>query len=145
VNLRDQLIRNEGCVLTAYKDTLGYWTVGVGHKVASNVYLGADIKTAIDQLEAALPWTQTISYDRTGPNELTYKNDAAADARFDALVNMAFNMGIHGLLQFHHFLGYMESGHWSFAAREMLNSLWAKQVGDRAHRLSAQVLTGVMQ
>jgi lysozyme len=46
------------------------------------------------------------------------------------LVNMAFNMGIHGLMGFRNNLRLIEAGRWKDAAKEMLNSKWATQVGE---------------
>jgi len=138
VTLEEQLTRDEGCQLTCYQDTLGNWTVGVGHKVPSNVgtitqamadaFLTSDIATAQRAVSSALSWASALD-----------------PVRLDVLVNMAFNMGVGALLQFHHFLGFMQTGDWSQASSAMLDSLWAKQVHDRAQRLAAQVVSGVMQ
>lgn len=59
------------------------------------------------------------------------------------LVNMAFNLGVSGLLGFHATLGWIKQGHYSSAAGEMLLSVWAAQVGDRAFRLARMMRTGV--
>lgn len=135
-NLRDQLIRDEGCKLTAYKDTLGNWTVGVGHEVdhfmiidqdTADDLLIQDIQTAVHHISSWI-WVEAID-----------------QIREDVLTNMCFNMGFLHLSGFHHFLGYMQSRDWAQASKEMLNSEWAKQVGPRATRLSQQVLTGTYQ
>jgi lysozyme len=61
------------------------------------------------------------------------------------LVNMAFNMGINGLLGFKHTLELVRTGNYADAADAMLNSKWAEQVGPRAKRLSEQMRTGEWQ
>jgi lysozyme len=61
------------------------------------------------------------------------------------LVNMGFNMGVTGLLQFHNTLHYIENHQWEQAAEGMLNSAWARQVHARATRLAEQMLTGEHQ
>ena len=66
-------------------------------------------------------------------------------ARFSALwrlKNMAFNMGVAGLLEFRQMLAEVQTADWPGAAAEMLSSKWATQVGDRAHRLALQMTTG---
>lgn len=60
------------------------------------------------------------------------------------LVNMAFNLGMTGLLGFKTTLLAMEQGRYEDAAR-MLRSRWAGQVGVRAERLSEMMRTGHTQ
>jgi lysozyme len=52
------------------------------------------------------------------------------------LVEMNFNLGKQGLSKFKNFLNYIKKKRWRRAANEMLDSLWAKQVGQRAKTLS---------
>jgi lysozyme len=59
------------------------------------------------------------------------------------LANMAFNLGVAGLIQFHQTLTFTQNGNYAAAADEMLKSQWAKQVGERAIRLSNRMRTGV--
>lgn len=67
--------------------------------------------------------------------------------RAEVLLNMAFNLGVDGLLKFKNTLALLRSaieGHASYArvADGMLNSLWAKQVGRRADELAWQMRAG---
>lgn len=68
-------------------------------------------------------------------------------ARAEVLLNMAFNLGVDGLLKFKNTLDMLRAaieGHASYArvADGMLNSLWARQVGRRADELARQMRTG---
>lgn len=139
-NLLPDLRRDEGLRLHAYPDPLSGgepFTIGYGH--TGGVSPG-DVWT-LDQAEAALasdvakvgrsfneclPWWQSLDY-----------------VRQDVLVNMAFNMGVDGLLGFHNTLALIKAGNYKAAADNMLVSAWARQVGDRARRLSLQMRTGV--
>jgi lysozyme len=56
---------------------------------------------------------------------------------------MTFNLGWSALSRFHHFLEALHKGDYEEAANEMLASLWARQVGERAKRLATQMRTGV--
>jgi lysozyme len=56
---------------------------------------------------------------------------------------MTFNMGIGRVLGFAAFLGALERGDYEMAAREMLASRWATQVGNRAVELAEIMRTGV--
>jgi len=134
VTLVEQLVRDEGEVLRPYRDSRGFLTIGVGHNLdakpisrrASRVILEDDIADAVADLHHALPWAALLD-----------------EARQGVLVNMTFNMGLGGLLTFKKFLAAMQAGQWPAAAREILESEYAKQVGERAKRLAIQTLTGV--
>jgi len=52
------------------------------------------------------------------------------------LISMAFNLGVSSLLKFTHTLENIEAGRYITASREMLNSKWKNDVGNRAYELS---------
>lgn len=135
-NLAADIERDEGRERSAYQDSLGYWTIGVGHLIDGrrgggisdaiiDAILQEDIATKKAQLTDQIPWWTALD-----------------DVRQDALVNMAFNLGVDGLLQFEHFLGALHTGDYTSAAASMMQSLWAKQVGQRAVRIHDMILTG---
>jgi lysozyme len=136
MDLITQLRRDEGVKLYPYRDSVGKLTIGVGRNLddtgisgeEADVLLQNDIARATELLEKDLPWTAAIDPIRKA-----------------ALVNMCFNMGIGGLLGFRQALGAMQVGDWPGAAKHMLDSVWAVQVGDRAKRLAAQIETGEWQ
>jgi lysozyme len=158
VDLNRQLRRDEGERLRAYKDSLGYWTIGVGilidpvkgakppaemtwpdgpgkittnctiSQAVSDRLLEEHIKSVRSRLAASLPWYTGLD-----------------DARRGVLENMAFNLGVPGLLKFKNTLALIEGHKWDDAAVAMLQSKWATQVGKRARRLSDQMRTGVWQ
>lgn len=136
--LTDELIialkHDEGCRLVAYRDSLGIWTIGYGH-TGTDVEPGLvwmpqraerqlidDAQLRCDMLEQSAPWVNTLSAPR-----------------LRVLQNMAFNLGVNGLLRFRQTMAYVREGMAISASVEMLNSLWAKEVGERADRLSAQM------
>lgn len=135
-NLRDQLIRDEGDVPYAYQDSLGYWTIGVGFLIdrrkggrlpdaVRDFWLDYEITEKRKDLERRIPWITALD-----------------QIRQDCLLNMAFNLGVEGLLSFKNTLSLVQSGQYEKASVEMLKSRWATQVGNRAKRLSEQMRTG---
>jgi lysozyme len=135
-NLRSLLSLHEGRVAHAYSDSLGFLTIGVGHLIDAkkggklpehiiDALLDHDISTHAAELVAALPWVSKLP-----------------SVRYCVLVDMAFNMGVPKLLQFVMTLKAVREGRYTDAAKEMLNSNWAKQVGRRAARLAAMMETG---
>ena len=131
MNIVDQLRRDEGDSPTCYQDHLGNWTIGFGRLIgpggglspAEIAYLlNNDIIDRRDALDAALPYFKDLSPARQG-----------------VLLNMAFNLGTAGLLQFKRMLAAVDAGQWGIAAKEMLDSTWAHQVPQRAARLAEQM------
>lgn len=135
-SLTRQLRADEGEVLHAYTDSLGYLTIGVGRLIdqrkgggitaAESAYLlQNDISSRVVELRQRIAW-----FDRLD------------EARQGVLLNMSFQMGVDGLLAFKNTLAMIERGDYDAAADGMLESLWAKQTPARAKRLSDQMRTG---
>lgn len=141
-NILEQLQRDEGLRLFPYKDSVGIETIGYGHNLKAHPLpvdggisiqdavkvLTEDIYRTTNELVEALPGTRRLD-----------------GRRFGVLQNMAFNLGVAGLLGFTNFLAYLQNGQYDSAAAAMLSSRWAKQVGLRAHRLADQIRTGAWQ
>lgn len=133
MTLKEQLVRDEGLRLKPYADTTGHLTIGFGRNLSqvgislaeAELLLDHDIQRTTADVVASLPWTIGLE-----------------TVRHEALINMAFNLGIGGLLEFRKLLAACQRGDWATAAIEALNSEWAQQVGDRAYRLSRQLETG---
>lgn len=137
--LTAQLRRDEGEILSAYQDHLGFWTIGIGRlidkrkgggitKAEAAYLLGNDIDRTTAEVQSRLPWFSRLD-----------------EARQGVLLNMAFQMGVDGLLGFKNTLAMIERGAYEDAATGMLNSLWARQTPERAARLAQQMRTGVWQ
>ena len=132
-----QLRRDEGEKFVAYQDSKGFWTIGIGICIDSRVP-GAGItpEESIYLLNNRIAKWNTILYAR-----LPYFQNLDP-VRQAVLIDMTHNLGFDGLEKFTNFLHCMAQGDWNGAAGEMLDSLWAKQVGDRAIRLAQQIKTG---
>lgn len=132
MNLVDQLKRDEGVRLKPYRDTVGKFTIGTGRNLDD---------VGISEAEADSLLANDI--DRIRKQLAPYQWYSLLDpVRQGAIENMAFNIGVGDLLHFPHLIAALASQDWPAAAREMADSLWAKQVGDRALRLEHQILTG---
>ena len=132
MELIDQVKRDEGLRLTPYRDSVGKLTIGYGTNLDDGIskeeaeYLLAN-RLHAKQIELAqrIPWVTTL-----------------APARRAVLENMAYNMGVAGLMGFKQMLAAVQKGDFMEASRQMLSSLWAKQVGIRATRLAQQMING---
>jgi len=135
-NLRDQLYRDEGLRLHPYEDTVGKLTVGVGRNLddkgiseeEADAMLSNDIQEVEEGLANEIPWIVHLD-----------------DVRKAVLLNMAFNLGVGGLMSFSNMLQAVQEWDWEWAGKEMENSRWWNQVGRRAARLKEQMVTGEWQ
>ena len=139
--MRDYLLesvkRHEGYRSKAYRDLVGVWTIGYGTNLqVLEIDESLAAKWLKDKLDEACAivagWTWT---------------EALNPARQDAIVEMVYNLGPEfgdgdGFKDWPLFVAQMQSGDYQAAARNMLATLWARQVGKRADRLAAQVATG---
>jgi lysozyme len=68
-----------------------------------------------------------------------------APLRQDCLINMAFNLGVHGLLEFNTFLGFMQQGKWGQAVLDLRGTPWFHEVGGRSVRICRQIVSSIHQ
>lgn len=68
--------------------------------------------------------------------------DNLDDVRKTILIDMCFNLGISRLLKFQKMWNAIDREDWDDASMEMLDSRWARQVGQRAVFLSNQMQEG---
>lgn len=138
-----ELRRDEGVRYIRYLDTVGKWTIGVGHNIDAdpkypftkqqeplndnqvNQLLANDIDNALNDLNRNAPWWTELS-----------------GTRQRVLANMCFNMGWPTLAGFTNTLKCIQTGDYNQAAVNMLASKWAKQVGARANRLATMMRVG---
>lgn len=128
-----QLRLHEGERLKPYRCTAGKLTIGVGRNLedrgisaAESAYLlGNDVDHHWRELVKAVPWVEQLD-----------------EVRQHVLLDMAFNLGIAGLLGFKNTLATIKAGDFQKASVMMLDSRWAKQVGGRADRLATMMATG---
>jgi lysozyme len=66
------------------------------------------------------------------------------DIRKAALIELTFNVGIEKVIQFRKMIDALKNKDFELASNEMLDSEWAKEVGNRANKLSAWIKTGEM-
>lgn len=136
-----ELKRDEGCRLTVYDDAtskslakgsvcLGHPTIGVGRAL--------DVR-GITSEESEYLLKNDISSFRLGLSQSYVWFGNLSDVRQRILVNMAFNMGLAGIGQFHDMIGYLSDGDYERAATAMQASAWYRQVGGRAARLVAMM------
>lgn len=125
--VRKRLIEHEGIKLSPYRCTAGKLTIGVGRNLddrgisqaTATQMLEEDIEIVLDELKRALPFWEKLKWN--------YK---------EALVDLAFNMGVPRLMMFKRMLAAIEADDPDKASQELLDSRYASQVGVRASNIA---------
>lgn len=121
--ITEDLKLDEGFRSHVYFDTVGVGTIGYG-------------TTWITQKEAAMILENRVEETakelmKRLPNFKNYPFDVQR-----ALVNMAYQMGIDGLMQFKNTLKLIDDGKYTEAANNALKSKWAQQTPHRAKKVT---------
>lgn len=127
------LITHEGLRLKPYRDTVGKLTIGVGRNLddvgiteeEALYLLKNDIRRTIKFLSAVLPFWDRLS-----------------ETRKIVLIDMCFNLGAKKFMSFKKMRKALEEGDYRLAAKEMLDSKWARQVKGRAQTLARMMREG---
>lgn len=132
--VKAQLERDEGRRHVPYEDSRGVLTVGIGRNLRARPFRDDEIdlmfQNDLDEAEAAIAAAVPF-FEELDP------------VRQRVLINMTFNMGANGVLQFHDMLQALSRQQFDAAADAMLVSRWATQVGPRAQRLAEMMRSGV--
>lgn len=138
-HLIKMLKRHEGVKSHAYRCSENFITVGVGRNIDSDGGLGLsedeidyllanDIRRCRAELEEGFDWFGELD-----------------GIRQDALIDFNFNVGLTTFLKFKKFIAAMKKNDWPTAAKELLSSKYAKQVGARADEIAAMITSGDYQ
>jgi lysozyme len=119
--------KHEGLRLSPYKCTSGKLTIGYGRNIEDNgiskqeaeIMLFNDISSCEGELDLKIPIWRDLSEPRRA-----------------VLVNMVFNLGYPRFSKFKKMLKAIKEKDFNRAAAEMLDSRWARQVGNRAIELA---------
>lgn len=128
------LKREEGFRSKPYQDTTGHWTIGYGRNISTvgiteseaSFLLSNDIDRAISEAEAQ-PWWPMVK---------------DCEPRCRAFVELTFNIGIRALAGFSKALDAAMRSDWIACGAEFRNSLWFRQVGNRAEKICSMIEKG---
>ena len=121
----------EGLKLTVYVDTMGHESIGWGRNLDNGIRIDEaelmfqnDLKQTVSELEQCDWYVMQPEHVK------------------NALINMNFNLGIHKLLQFKNMIAALKDKDYTNAAIHALDSLWSKQVGQRAKDIALMIRQG---
>ena len=124
MTIQEYLIKHEGFSLNIYHDQYGHQTIGVGRNLDSKgiskeealILLDNDIKDSLFDLKAIFP-----NWDSISPN------------RQMVLIDMDFQLGTSGFKFFKKFIQAVLRQDWNSASEEIVDSVYYKQVTNRAN------------
>lgn len=149
--LLESIRLHEGYRSEAYRDHLGNWTIGYGHLLEDEplrqfMPLGS-VGALLSKLTARAThdaWliedVQTALQDAERWLGFAFAN--LSDIRQEVVVEMAFQLGYTRLSGFVKLRVAIMDGEWEEARTQMLDSLWARQVPNRAHELADKFRAG---
>ena len=131
--LLNSVARHEGLRLKPYTDTVGKLTIGFGRnledkglsKKEAALLLQHDLEDAERECLNAFAWFSALD----GPRQTV-------------LIEMCLNLGLRKLIGFGQTLKAVSERRYEDAAKQMLRSKWAQQVGQRAVTLAGIMRTG---
>lgn len=138
--LQHFITKHEGYVDHVYIDSRGNPTAGIGHLLPrGRFHVGQ--KVSAEQIHA---WFKQDTGEAIAGarHEIGPAYDRLDEARKMVVIDMVFNLGEQGFGQFHATIHAIRTGNYAQAASNMLQSLWASQVGHRATEDAAIMRSG---
>jgi lysozyme len=134
------IIEHEGIRYEPYKDSLGLWTVGVGHLIGDGKTLPPEYNRKFSHEEVMAMFEK--DYDK---HKKQAQSNVPGFGKYDslgqaALVDLTFNMGPGWPRKFKNTSAKLAAGDTAGAADGLTNSKWYTQVGRRA-----PIITGMIR
>ena len=127
--------KHEGFEPRVYECTAGYDTIGYGFAI-KDLHLSESISTAIlteivARLEIQL--IEKFEWYTSAPKEVKA-----------VVIDMCYNLGVTGFSKFRKTIYYLETEQYEEASVELLDSLYAKQVPNRANE-NSEILSNIKE
>ena len=121
--LEQRLIEHEGIKKSAYNDSRGYLTIGIGFLIDPKMNAGLSIEECMMILRHRLA---NLEKQLSQYQWFTIQDQV----RKSVIIEMAYNLGVNGLLGFKNMISALGERQVGTAAVEMGKSLWAEQIGE---------------
>lgn len=134
--LKERLKLHEGKKKSAYLDSKGYLTIGIGRCIDKKLDCGLTDEEIFYLLENDL----NKSHKELSQFDWYKKLD---DVRREVLIELHFNMGLPKLLTFKKMIAALSQKNYPLATQELLNSKWKDDVGvNRSTDIAQRLLNG---
>jgi len=136
-DVKAMIIEHEGIRYEPYKDSVGLWTIGVGHLIGDGKSLPDDMnrtfskKEVMDMFEEDYAHHKKIASRTPGYDKANYAGKAG-------MIDLGFNMG-QWWPKWPNTAKALKEGDFTSAARGLEDSKWYRQVGRRAPKIVALI------
>ena len=129
--IKQMIIAHEGKRYRPYQDTLGLWTVGVGHLIGDGKSLPPEMNREFSEDEIMAMFEKDYAHHRSAAMNIPGfdKLDGRGQG---ALTDLTFNMGPSWISKWPKLKKQLEAGDTQSAAKNLEQSKWYGQVGNRA-------------
>ena len=131
--LKKQLVVHEGLELKPYHCSADKLTIGVGRNIQ---------EVGISENEAMYLLENDIANVEAQCRTTFDWFDGLSNKRKEAVVNLVFNMGLSTFCKFKKTIGYIDQGLFELAGTELLDSNYARQVGQRSKDVAIMLAEG---
>jgi lysozyme len=135
-DIKQMIKDHEGVRNVPYQDSLGLWTVGVGHLIGDGK-VKPEMRT-YSAAEIDAMFTQDFNSHAKAAESIPGFKLCNAQGQ-GALIDLTFNMGNSWYKGWPGFCSKLSAGNFSGAAAELKNSQWYGQVGNRAPKIVSMI------
>jgi GH24 family phage-related lysozyme (muramidase) len=128
---KKMIIKHEGMKDKPYKDSLGLWTIGVGHLIGDGKTLPPEYNRTFTQAEIMKMFDDDFDHHAKAAEKIPGYSKANQGGQ-GALIDLTFNMGPSWYKKWPSFCKKLAEGDFKGAADELASSKWAQQVKSRA-------------
>ena len=139
--IMDMIKRHEGVRTKPYKDSLGLWTVGVGHLIGDGKTLPPEWDRELSMAEVDKLFYEDYMSHKKAAMKIPGFNMVNAKAQ-GALIDLTFNMGNTWFKKWPNFVKNLSEGNTVGAANSLEDSNWFKQVKGRAVTIVSLIKQG---
>jgi len=129
--IKQMIIRHEGKRNRPYQDSLGLWTVGIGHLIGDGKSLPPEMNREFSDEEVMAMFEKDYAHHRSAAMNIPGfdKLDGRGQG---ALTDLTFNMGPSWISKWPKLKKQLDEGDTKAAAQNLEQSKWYGQVGNRA-------------
>ena len=139
--IMEMIKKHEGVRTKPYKDSLGLWTVGVGHLIGDGKTLPPEWNRELSMAEVDELFYKDYMSHKKAAMKIPGFNLVNAKAQ-GALIDLTFNMGNTWFKKWPNFVKNLSEGNTVGAAASLEDSNWYKQVKGRAVTIVALIKQG---
>jgi len=139
--IMEMIKKHEGVRTKPYKDSLGLWTVGVGHLIGDGKTLPPEWNRELSMAEVDELFYKDYMSHKRAAMKIPGFNLVNAKAQ-GALIDLTFNMGNTWFKKWPNFVKNLSEGNTVGAAASLEDSNWYKQVKGRAVTIVALIKQG---